>query len=517
MSYTPSSSRLMKNTFLLYFRMALLMCINLYTSRIVLEVLGVEDFGIYNVVGGVVIMLSFINDSMTNATRRFLNFELGTGNKQRLHEVFVTSLNIYLIISLLVVSLGETVGLWFVLEKMTIPQERMTAALWCYHISIFTAIIDILSCPYFSAIVAHEKMKAFAYIAILDAVLRLLLVYLLLVFDYDRLIFYALLYAGERILIRILYNIYCVRNFEECKYRWMFNKSLFKEMAIFAGWNMWGNLAYVTYTHGLNMLLNVFFCPVVNAARGVAVQVQGTIGNFANNFQMAITPQITKTYASGQMEETHQLVYRGSRITFCLMLIMCLPIIVETPSILSIWLKEVPDGAVLFLRLLLIIVIIQKYTSPLSTAVSSTGRIKKYETWVNCLMLTILPISYIILYFGGEPWSVFVVYLIIVIIAFVLILYIALPMIKMKLKDYLKYALKPCAEVLFFSMLVVSALKLLFSPTFPLSLLTIIFTFIGTTIFCFIFGLDNEERDLITKKIAELTKKIKRQNAKANS
>ena len=510
MSYTPSSSRLMKNTFLLFFRMGLLMCINLYTSRIVLEALGVEDFGIYNVVGGVVVMLGFINDSMTNSTRRFLNFELGTGNKQRLHEVFVTSLNIYLIISVLVVILGETIGLWFVLEKMTIPQERMTAALWCYHISIFTAVIDILSCPYISAIVAHEKMKSFAYIAILDAILKLLLVYLLLIFDYDRLIFYALLYAGEKILIRIIYNIYCVRNFDECKYRWMFNNSLFKEMAIFAGWNMWGNLAYVTYTQGLNMLLNVFFGPVVNAARGVAVQVQGTIGNFANNFQMAITPQITKTYASGQLEDTHQLIYRGSRLTFCLMLIMCLPIIVETPSILSIWLKEVPDGAVLFLRLLLIIVIIQKYTSPLATAVSSTGRIKKFETLVNGLMLTILPIAYFVLYFGGAPWSVFVVYLIIVIIAFVLILYIALPMMKMRLTDYLRYAIKPCAVVLFLSLLIPFTMILLTESSFPFSLLTIFLTVISTTAICYIFGLDDEERNVISNKIAELTRKAKR-------
>lgn len=506
MSYTPSSSRLMKNTILLYFRMALLMCINLYTSRIVLETLGVEDFGIYNVVGGVVIMLGFINDSMTVSVRRFLNFEMGTGNKNRLHEVFVTSINIFAIISLLTVILGETIGLWFVMEKMVIPPERMNAALWCYHISIFTAVIDIMSCPYFSAIVAHEKMKTFAYIAILDAVMRLLLVYLLLVFDYDRLIFYAILYAIEKILIRMVYNIYCTRNFDECKYHWLYNKALFKEMAIFAGWNMWGNLAYVCYTQGLNVLLNVFFGPVVNAARGVAVQVQGTVNNFANNFQMAVSPQITKTYASGQLNKTHQLIYKGSRFSFCLILVLCLPLMVEAPMILSLWLKEVPDGSVLFLRLLLLTVIIRQYTSPLAMTVSATGNIKKYEFLVNGLMLGILPVAYLVLKFGGAPWTVFAVYLFFSVLTFAIILYIALPMIKLSLTNYFRYAVRPCLVVLLSSLVIPLLLMLLSRHDLAWSLLSFVLTLIGTGAFGFIFGLDNEERKLIMSKIWKIAK-----------
>ena len=509
MSYTPSSSRLMINTFLLYFRMILLMCINLYTSRIVLEALGVEDFGIYNVVGGVVIILSFLNSSMTVSTNRFLNFELGSGNNQRLHEVFVTSLNIYIIISLLIVILGETIGLWFVLEKMVIPPERMTAAIWCYHISIFTAVIDILSCPYVSAIVAHEKMKSFAYIAILDAVLRLLLVYLLLIFDYDRLIFYSILYAAVKILIRIVYNIYCVRNFEECRYSWVYNKELFKEMAIFAGWNMWGNFAYVCYTQGLNILLNVFFGPVVNAARGVAAQVQGTIGNFANNFQMAMTPQITKTYASGQLEETHLLIYRGSRLTFCLMLLMCFPLILETPAILGIWLKEVPEGSVLFLRLMLLIILVQKNMSPIGTAVSSTGNIKKYETLVNGLMLAILPISYIVLRMGGEAWTVFAVYLIIVILSYVVALHIALPMMSMSMKDYLLMVGKPCLFVTLLSAIIPIAMKMAGPKGLLYSLLTIVVTILSTIAASYIAGLSREEKKLCN---AYIRKKLQKRS-----
>lgn len=467
--------------------------------------LGVEDFGIYNVVGGVVIMLGFINDSMTVSTRRYLNFELGTGNKQKLHEVFITSLNIYIIISFLIVILGETVGLWFVVKEMVIPPERMTAALWCYHISIFTAVIDILSCPYIAAIVAHEKMKSFAYIAILDAIMRLLLVYLLLIFDYDRLIFYALLFACEKILIRMVYNYYCLHNFKECKYQWIINKGLFKEMAIFAGWNMLGNLSYVCYTQGLNILLNVFFGPIVNAARGIAAQVEGTIGNFANNFLTAITPQITKTYASGQLKETHQLIYRGSRLTFCLMLSLCLPLVTETPAILGIWLKEVPVDSVLFVRLLLAVVIVQKNIAPLGTAVSSTGKIKKYELLINCLMLAILPTAYLVLYLGGPAWTVFAVYFIYVFFAYLLAVHIALPMISMGLKDYLKMVVRPCLTVLALSSVVPLVMKTIGFPGLTYSLLTIAMTVIGTVAASYYAGMNTEEKILfktyIQKKI----------------
>ena len=312
MAYTPSSSRMMKNTFLLYLRMGLMMCINLYTSRIVLHTLGVEDYGIFNVVGGIIVMFSFISDGMMASTQRFLNFELGKGDKEKLHAIFITSLHIHIILAIVTIIVGETVGLWFLMNEMVIPPERMTAALWCYQLSILTIVLTILYYPYMSAIVAHEKMSSFAYIAILDAILRLLMVYLLLIFDYDRLILYSILYAGEKVFIRMVYNIYCIRHFEECRYKWIFQKSLFKEMGSFAGWSMGGHIAYAGYMHGLNLLLNVFFGPVVNAARAVSVQAQAAVSQFALNFQMAFNPQITKTYATGQLNELHKLVFRGT-------------------------------------------------------------------------------------------------------------------------------------------------------------------------------------------------------------
>jgi len=505
MAYTPSNSRLLKNTFLLYFRMALMMCINLYTSRIVLLTLGVEDYGIFNVVGGVIVMFSFLNESMTASTQRFLSFELGAGNKERLHEVFITSLHIHILISLIVIVLGETVGLWFVLEKMVIPPERMVAAQWCYQLSIFIAVLTVLNYPYQSAIITHERMSSFAYIAILDAVLKLLLVYLLLVFDYDRLILYAILYAAEKFIIRMVYNIYCIRNFEECRYKWLFHKHTFKEMASFAGWSMWGNLAYVCYTEGLNMLLNLFFGPIVNAARGVAVQAQGAIFQVANNFQMAMNPQITKTYASGQLKETHNLIYRSSRLTFCLMLTICLPLIAETPIVLDIWLKEVPEESVTFLRILLVITMIQMFYAPLITAVAATGKIKKYETTVSALMLTIIPIAYVVLRMGGLPQSVFIVYLCIVILAYATILYIVLPMIHLKLADYLINTVKPCGIMFVLSLIIPVAMKMVLPAGLLPSLTIIALTVISTSILSLTIGLDEEMRKLIFGRLKKWT------------
>ena len=514
MSYTPSSSRLMKNTILLYFRMILMMCINLYTSRIVLHALGVEDYGIYNVVGGVVVMFSFLTDSMTASTQRFLTFELGTGNKQRLHEVFVTSMHIHFIISLMIIVLGETVGLWFLNEKMVIPPERMTAAYWCFHLSIFTAVLDVLSYPYISAIIAHEKMKSFAYIAILDAVLKLMLVYLLLVFDYDRLILYAVLYASEKLLLRSVYNIYCLRNFEECKYRWLFEKSLFRKMASFAGWRMLGSMAYVLYTQGLNLLLNVFFGPVANAARAAAYQAQTAVGRFSGNVQTAINPQITKTYASGQIAEMHQIVYKGFRLIFFILLILCLPLIVEAPCVLDLWLVDVPEGSVTFLRILLVTLLVQRCYGVLITAISATGNIKKYEITMGALTLTTVPIAYVVLKAGAPAWSVFAVHLAVVVIANITILSVILPAIKMGLIDFLRYAVLRCALVTVLSLVVPLVVKMMFAPSLPVSILNIILTVICTALLSLTLGLEPDERSQMKNKMKTVVAKYMKNNQK---
>lgn len=501
MSYTPNSGRMFKNTAILYFRMALMMCISLYTSRVVLQTLGVEDFGIYDVVGGVVILFSFINDGMTVSTLRFLTFELGKDNRQKLNEIFVTSINIHLIISAVIVLLSETVGLWFMMEKMVIPQERMTAAMWCYQISIFTAVVNIMSYPYNAAIIAHEKMSAFAYISILDAILKLLLVYLLLAFSYDRLILYAILFACEKMLLRFVYNLYCTRHFDECHYHWVFKKSLFSEMLAFAGWNMWGNLAYVVSAQGLNMLLNIFFGPIANASRSIAVQVQSAVNQFARNFQMAINPQITKTYATGQMGSTHQLIYRSSRFTFCLLLILCLPLIVETPAILGLWLIEVPEHSVSFVRLLLITLFIQENGNPIATTVAATGQIRRCEFIIGTLMLVIVPIAYLVLKMGGRPWTVYFVHLCIAIVVFFVRIRIVMPLINLKIGEYIHHVWKKCGILLLLSVAVPIIMKLLPYNGVVFSILNIILTVSATVVLSFFIGLDSMERKMIMSKV----------------
>lgn len=492
---------MIKNTILLYFRMALMMVISLFTSRVVLQTLGVEDYGIYDVVGGVVILLSFINDGMTTSTLRFLTFELGTGNKQKLNDVFVTSLHIHLLISLLIIILAETVGLWFLMEKMVIPPGRMIAAHWCYQLSIFTAVVNIMSYPYNAAIIAHERMSAFAYISILDAILKLLLVYLLLAFSYDRLILYAILFACEKLLLRSVYNVYCTRHFEECRYRWIYKKPLFKEMLAFAGWNMWGNLAYVVSAQGLNMLLNVFFGPVANAARAVAVQVQSAVSQFAGNFQMAINPQITKTYATGQMKETHQLIFRSSRFTFCLLLILCLPLIVEAPAILGLWLKNVPEYSVSFVRLLLVILMVQQSANPLATAVAATGQVRKCELIIGTLMLVIVPMAYVALKMGGQPWAVYTVHLCIAVVASYVRLRIVMPMIGLKISEYVYNVMRRCGLVLLLSLAVPYIMKQLPFSGIGFSILNISLMICCTVILSFGLGLETQERKTLVSKV----------------
>ena len=332
---SENNKRIAKNTLMLYIRMLFTMVVSLFTSRVVLQTLGVEDYGIQNVVGGVITMFTFINGGMVSSTQRYLNFEIAKGNAERLRSVFNTALQIHALIAVVIITLGETVGLWFLLEKLVIPEERMTAAMWVYQCSIIACVVNILSVPYNADIIAHEKMSAFAYISILDVTLKLIIVYLLVVSPIDKLIAYAILTLLVQMLIRYVYTRYCNKHFQESFVEWKLNKPLFKEMLSFAGWSFWGNLAGILYTQGLNMMLNIFFGPVVNAARGIAVQVQASVQQFVSGFQTALNPQITKNYASGDLEQMHSLMFRSARFSFLLLFFLSLPVLLETDFLLT--------------------------------------------------------------------------------------------------------------------------------------------------------------------------------------
>lgn len=433
---SDNNKRIAKNTLLLYFRMLFMMAVSLFTSRVVLNTLGVEDYGIYNVVGGIVAMFGFINGSMSSATQRYITFALGKGDKNRLQTVFSTTLQIHTLIAGIIVLLGETIGLWFLYNKMQIPADRMDAAFWVLQCSIIAAVIMIISVPYNADIVAHEKMSAFAYISILEVVLKLAIVYMLLIFSFDKLVLYAFLILAIQILIRFCYSYYCNKHFEETKYKHVWDKALFKEMTGFAGWSMFGNLAAVLFGQGLNMLLNVFFGPVVNAARGIAVQVQNAVQQFVGNFQMALNPQITKTYAQGELQEMHKLMYRSARFSFYLLFFLSLPVLFETNFILTVWLKTVPDNTIVFLRIMICTSLIYTLSNPLIIANQATGKVKKYQAVCGTTLIMILPISYIFLKFGMPAYSVFVVHFAMESICQVLRMIMLRPLIGLRLRDY---------------------------------------------------------------------------------
>lgn len=434
---SANNKRIAKNTLLLYVRMLFMMAISLFTSRVILATLGVEDYGIQNVVGGIVAMFGFLNGSMSSATQRYITFALGKGDKDRLQTVFCTALQIHALIAVIIVLLGETVGLWFLYNKMQLPADRMDAAFWVLQCSIVSTVVMIVSVPYNACIIAHEKMSAFAYISVLEAVLKLVIVYLLLVFPFDKLIVLAVLTLIVQLFIRFCYSIYCHRHFEETKYRHVWDKTLFKEMNGFAVWSLWGNLSVVLCTQGLNMILNVFFGPVVNAARAIAVQVQGAVQQFVGNFQMALNPQITKNYASGNLEQMHSLMFRSARFSFLLLFFLSLPVLLETEFILTLWLKTVPDNAVIFTQIMICISLIYTTANPCVIANQATGKVKVYQMVVGGILLTILPISYIVLKLGAPAYSVFIVHFCVESVAQFTRMYMLRKLINLPVRQYL--------------------------------------------------------------------------------
>ena len=475
---SSNNKRIAKNTLLLYFRMLVTMAVSLYTSRVVLNILGVEDFGIYNVVGGIVAMFGFINGSMTSATQRYLTFELGQNNRAQLTKVFSTSLSIHGIISFLIIVLAETVGLWFLWNKMQIPADRMNAAFWVFQCSVAASVIMIMSVRYFHT---------------------------------DKLILYAVLIVIVQFLIRLCYSWYCNRHFNETKYRWSWDKGLFKEMTGFASWNMFGSLAAITFTQGLNLLLNMFFGPVVNAARGIAVQAQTAIGQFSSNFQTALNPQITKSYATGDMEYMHGLIFRSAKFSFFLLLLLSLPVLIETKAILTLWLKIVPDHTVVFLRIMLCTTWVYAVSNPLITAASATGKIKLYQSVVGGLLLLILPISYLCLRFGLPAYSVFIVHLVIEITAQFARLLMLKRMIKLSLREYFSKVVWCIFKVTAIALAVPLAVAYWQPGEGIWNLLTIfLICAISTSMSVYWFGLTPGEKIYICSKVSSIASKFKK-------
>lgn len=404
-----NKTKIAKNTMLLYVRMILVMAVTLFTTRIVLKNLGVEDYGIYNVVAGIVSMFAFLNSSMAGATQRFLSFELGINDKNRVNLVFCQSVLIHLLIAVIILVLAETIGLWFVYNKLTIPADRFVAAMWVYQIAILSFMFQIVNVPYHASIIAHEKMSVYAWVSILDVSLKLGIAYLISVSPGDKLITYSLLIFMSTIVMFLFYRIYCKRQFEECYFHYNFDKAKFTEMFSFAGWNIIGNMAFALRNQGSNILLNMFFGPVVNAARGVAHQVDGAVEHFVINFQTASNPQIVKSYALQEYNETMRLVCQCSKYSFYLMILLGLPIIFQVDFILSIWLTAVPQYTAIFVQLILLNGIIDALSKAIKTYIKATGNVKWYMIIQGGFYLLALPVIYIFLKLGYSPVSSIVI------------------------------------------------------------------------------------------------------------
>ena len=430
--------RIFKNSILLYIRMFFTLLIGLYTSRAILKVLGVQDYGIYEVVGGIVTFFTFLNATMAAATQRFLNFEIGRRNKERLHKVFCTALNIHIIIAILIVIIAESAGIWFINNKLTIPADRIIAAHVVFQCSLFTAVLSITQVPYNALIVAHEKMSVYAYVSVAGSLLKLLLVLLISIISFDHLILFAIFMFFKETIILMVYRVYSLTKFKESKYEFLWDRQLIKEIGGFAGWNLSAHLVNMAKNQGVNVLLNMFYGPILNAARGIASQVQGTLIQFSDSFQIATVPQITKRYASGDISDSNNLIIKGSKFSILLLVIVMLPIIIEVRTLLGLWLVEVPPHAIIFTRLCLISTLCNAFSGLLVYGALATGKVKRYQMVMSSIISMQFISVWILFRYGMRPEVMYITEMLCYIIALIARLILLKSMIQFPVARYLK-------------------------------------------------------------------------------
>ena len=481
-TYQASTKRIAKNTLMLYFRQILILLVSLYTVRVVLNTLGAEDYGIYNVVAGVVTMFSFLSGAMATASQRYFAFEMGRGNEEGLQKVFSVTMTIYVLLALIIVILAETVGLWFVNTRLVIPAQRMTAARWIYQFAILSFMVTLLTTPYMASIIARENMNVYAYVSIVEAALKLVIVFMLRVLPYDKLIVYGVLLLIVACINTGLYRGYCKRRYAECRFRLLWDNVLFSEMVSYNGWNLFGASVGIVKNQIINIVLNLFFGPLVNAARAVSAQVNSAVVSFSQNFSTAMQPQIIKSYAAEKYEETMRLVFRGCKGTFFLMYLFALPLMIEMPYVLKLWLKEPPELSVLFTRLALLDALIDSISYPIMTLAQATGKIKLYQGVVGGVLLLNLPVSYCALKLGAPAYSVMIVAIILAFVAFFVRLFIV--------KCLVHYSIKSFFYRVVFPESIVASLASVLTVKVNQNLNTVFISLIFTTIVsCFSLGL----------------------------
>lgn len=494
----PSKNkRIVKNTLVLYVRMLLLMVITLYTSRVILDALGVEDYGIYNVVGGFVALFAIVSRSLSGAESRFLNFAMGTDDQERVKTTFSSIVTIQVFLALIVAILAEAFGVWFLNNKMVIPQDRLYAANWCFQLSVLTFCYNLFAVPYNAAIIAHEKMKVFAYVSIIEGIAKLAISYLIFCSPIDRLVFYAILLCLLQIVIREMYRRFCIKHFEECKYKFIYDKNFLKELLSYAGWGYIGSTAEVLRNQGINVLINLFFGPAINAARAIANQVLHAVDGFINNFMVAVRPQMVQSYAAGNIKYVNELIIMSSKFSYYLFLILSLPILFKTDDLLHIWLKVVPDQCVVFVQLTLVFTMITILYRPISIAQAATGKIRDYQLVVSGVQLLNLPISYCCLKFGCHVSVVLVVAIVLAIIVLFLSMYMLSRIMQFNTRAFIRQVLIRVVIVTIIALLfAILICRLLPHSIFGLFMAMMI-CFFSTTLSVYIFGCNNQERNSV--------------------
>lgn len=507
---SENNKRIAKNTIALYIRTLVTMAVGLFTSRVVLNVLGIEDYGVYNVVGGVVSMFTIVTASLSQSISRYLTFELGKGNRDKLRTIFCTSVNIQLLMSLVVIVLMECIGIWFLNTKMNIDANRMYAANWVFQFSVLTFVINLISVPYNAAIIAHEKMKAFAYVSILEAVLKLVIVAALLLSSIDKLITYAFFQLLVSITIRMVYGSYCKRHFEECRYSFVIDKQLLKDMTGFAGWSSTAAIAWVFNTQGINILSNIFFGVVVNAARGVATQVEGIVKGFVINFTTAVRPQIIKSYSSGDKAYLFRLLCSSTKYSYFLMLVFFIPFLFEAETILRLWLKNYPDYAPLFLRLTFVFTLVSLLGDLMFTNILAIGKLKAYMICETIITGLVFPLTYVFFYLGFSPAVPYALFA----LAYAVLIFVRLVYLKREegfpMKMYLTDVLLPvlvvtassCVAPYLFKSYVCEPGKILHS------LLDIFVCGVSVLSSIYVIGTNAEEKAFVKNKIHNIYKRV---------
>lgn len=450
------NKRIARNTMLLYIRMFVMMGIGLFTSRVILNALGISDYGLYNVASSVVTMFSFLTTTLASGTQRFLSLAIGLNNEENTKSVFANAITLHVILAIIIFILSETFGLWYVYNKLVVDDGRFTAALWCYHLSVIASIISIIQIPFNSALIAHEKMDIYAYMSIFDVSFKLLSVYLIMIIPFDRLIFYSIFVLVVSMLNMIIYNWYCQRHYSECRFKIGYEKSIFKDMLSFSGWNMFGCVAVMGQSTGVNLVINAFCGTVVNGARAIAFQINAMVVRFIENFQVALNPQIIKYYADKDIPNMERLVIRGAYMSSYLFLFLAIPLFIECEYVITLWLGFCPDYVVPFVQIVLIESFFKTMGNPTMTAISATGKMKMNQLTAGIIQLLVLPVCYLLFKYNVDP-----------VITIAICIFPWLIVIPVRLYWTKKYSGMPIRNFMLFIYLRITALAvLMFMPPF---------------------------------------------------